>query len=90
MKTTPKFDHLLLVQRHPLEVARFVALVKREMAAGGGLQRLHIEHEADNSCCRREPWAATLLFLLADPAPAASIDDGMPAKPGGHRPRSRR
>jgi hypothetical protein len=59
-----QYDHLLLARRHPLEEARFVAFVQRELAGTRqGLGVLSIEHEADGSCCRVEPWPATFARL---------------------------
>lgn len=90
--TAHKYDHLALAQRDPIEVARFVGFLRREMTGGGGgLRHLRVEHEHDDSCCRREPWAATFVVMLAQAQqPAATLDDGMPRLPGGSRSRTRR
>lgn len=62
------FDHQLLAQRHPIEVQRFRAFLARTSRERVVLQ-VHVEHEDDGSCCRREPWAVTLLALLGATVP---------------------
>lgn len=56
---SPIFDHLDLVRRDPLTIARLKATLER-----GGLLDVQLLHEADDSCCRREPWPATLAACL--------------------------
>lgn len=55
----PRFDHLRLIERDPMQIAHLRAVLER-----GGLQDVVMEHEADDSCCRREPWPATLAACL--------------------------
>jgi hypothetical protein len=63
------FDHLLLVQRHSIEVQRFRAFLARSTRERAVLN-INVEHEDDGNCCRREPWAVTLLALLCATVPA--------------------
>jgi hypothetical protein len=64
------FDHLLLVARHRIEVQRLRSFVRRVAGERGALLDLDVEHEADGSCCAREPWPVTLLALLFATVPA--------------------
>lgn len=64
MHTGP-LEHVLLVERHPIEIERFIAATRRGLSeAGGAVLDLHVVHEDDGSCCAREAWFATLLHLL--------------------------
>lgn len=58
------FDHRLLAQRHPVEVGRLRAFIAR-MRGEPLVLAIHVEHEADDSCCRMEPWPSTLAALIA-------------------------
>jgi hypothetical protein len=58
------FDHLKLVRRDLREVTRYRRYLSG-MAGAGCLAECMVEHEADDSCCRREPWNVTLDALLA-------------------------
>ncbi len=60
---TSRFDHLLLIRRHAIEVARFRSYIARGIAERAAMMPT-VLHEADNSCCRREPWSVTMLALL--------------------------
>lgn len=64
-KSSPRFDHLELIRRDPMTVARLRATLER-----GGLLDVELLHESDDSCCRKEPWPATLAACLTGkPAP---------------------
>lgn len=69
------FDHLLLVQRHPVEVGRFCAAIAKSMGeARGAVLDLQVVHEQDDGCCRREPWPVTMMLLLAAHAAEGGTD----------------
>jgi hypothetical protein len=55
----PVFDHLDLIRREPMTIARLKATLER-----GGLLDVQLLHEADDSCCLHEPWPATLAACL--------------------------
>jgi hypothetical protein len=55
------FDHLRLVNRQPHEMKRY-----RRFLLGlqpGDVAQPVIEHEANGSCCRKEPWPATVAAI---------------------------
>ena len=56
-------DHLLLVQRHEVEVARLHALLRRSLDEA--VSHLYVEHEHDHSCCKLEPWPVTMMAMIA-------------------------
>lgn len=60
-QTVNSYDHLLLVRRHPVEVARLLAAVNRVE----DLLLLKVMHESNDSCCLAEPWPTTFTRLLA-------------------------
>ena len=65
------FDHLKLVLRDNREMQRFRSVL---MGAGiGVVQEFSIEHESDNSCCRKEPWNDTLAYITKAVKPPAPI-----------------
>jgi hypothetical protein len=51
------FDHMKLVNRQPREMKRFRKYLLERQAE---LEEIAIGHEADFSCCKREPYAITL------------------------------
>ncbi len=57
----PVFDHLDLIRRDPMTIARLRATIER-----GGLQDVQLLHEHDDSCCRKEAWIATFAACLCD------------------------
>ena len=57
-------DHRRLILRLRSEVARFRRYFAGEALDRGQLHEVSILHEADDSCCKREPWSETLLTLL--------------------------
>lgn len=69
-------SHKLLVERDPLEVARFVCALLRNADLRGNtsyidLSRtlaLPILHDPDGRCCTRENWPSTVIQLVADEA----------------------
>lgn len=68
------FDHLKLVQRHPVELARLRQfLLTRGI---GDADHTTIEHEADDSCCAccaREAWNDTLAVIFAAVKPPTGL-----------------
>lgn len=69
------FDHLKLIRREPRELARF----RRYLASIGRseMTELAVMHEADNGCCRREPWNRTLASIVAavkNPVPLVAVN----------------
>jgi hypothetical protein len=57
------FDHLKLVRRNLTELHRY-----RRFVLGmtrGEVTEIAIEHEADNRCCKLEPWAVTNAYILS-------------------------
>lgn len=56
------FDHLKLTRRNAREVERFRRFVCG--APRGKLTHLGVMHEADGSCCRKEPWPRTIETLV--------------------------
>jgi hypothetical protein len=58
------FDHLKLVRRDLREVTRYRRYLSG-MSGAGRLVEFMVEHEADDRCCRREPWNVTQEALLA-------------------------
>jgi len=66
-----QFDHLRLVRRDLREVARY-----RSFLLGiqrGEVAQASIIHEANNSCCRREPWRKTQKRLIAAVLPDEKV-----------------
>ncbi len=65
------FDHLKLVKRDPVELARF-----REFLLGGQIgiwDEVKISHERNESCCRREPWNETLVTIYEAVKPPTKL-----------------
>lgn len=60
------FDHLDLVDREPITCERLRSTVR---LGRGTVLDLDVMHEADDSCCRREPWLVTLAAVLAGGEP---------------------
>ena len=60
------FDHLMLAQRHPIEVQRMRSFLIRLWCGPPQVMEFDIEHEADGSCCRLEPWSQTMETVLAE------------------------
>lgn len=56
-------DHMRLVKRKPKEIAKWLRSVKR-----GSVTELTVEHEANDSCCKREAWLVTQAFLIENQA----------------------
>jgi hypothetical protein len=56
------FDHLKLVRRDVREVAKFRTFLLSVQA--GEVMHAAVEHESDNSCCRREDWRQTERSLI--------------------------
>jgi hypothetical protein len=61
------FDHNLLAQRDRAEMERFRHHLLG--VARGTVEPIAVEHKGDDSCCRLEPWPATLAALLDDALP---------------------
>jgi hypothetical protein len=57
-----RFDHLLLAKRDPREVKRFRGYLVGLTA--GKFTEIAVEHEDNGSCCRREPWNATVAAIV--------------------------
>jgi hypothetical protein len=74
-------DHLLLVRRDVQEVAKFRRFL--ESQGRGDVGALAVAHEEDGSCCRREPWAATLSTLVDAIQPAVPVVFATVSDPGG-------
>ena len=55
-------DHKRLALRRRNEVARAVSIYTH---VEPGLSMVTIMHEADDSCCKREPWPDTMAFILS-------------------------
>jgi hypothetical protein len=69
------FDHLRLVNRDPRELARFRGYLLGLSA--GDVQDVQVLHEADDSCCAREPWnltAAALVLAVGPPTRIAMVN----------------
>jgi hypothetical protein len=78
------FDHRLLAQRHPVEVARFRVYLARLVTPGQATAvEMMVEHEADGTCCLMEPWPVTLAVVLAE-VPLSEEADGPAALPGAY------
>jgi hypothetical protein len=61
----PTFRHVDLIARDPMTVARLRASLER-----GDMLEIVIDHEDDDACCRREPFAVSLTAALCGkPAP---------------------
>jgi hypothetical protein len=56
-----ELDHMRLIKRKPKEIAKFL---KSTQADPPTQVHATVLHEADDSCCAREPWLKTLHFLL--------------------------
>jgi hypothetical protein len=66
------FDHQKLVDRNPRELKR----LRRFLLAiqpGDVLCDVFVLHERDDSCCKAEPWNATMLALFAAINPPARV-----------------
>lgn len=63
-RTEGEFDHFLLARGYPIEVERFRAYVARSRDLGVALAELFILHDADDRCCKIQPWRETLAGLL--------------------------
>lgn len=59
-----KFDHALLVKRHPVEVERLCAFLRRAIKGHNTIAELAFVHEADNSCCKAESFKLMLKEML--------------------------
>ncbi len=59
--TIRPLDHMRLVRRRRTEVERFQRLFRDVVP---GISDLTILHEADDSCCKREPWLTTFAQLF--------------------------
>lgn len=53
-------DHKRLVFRRRTEIARAIHIY-RELE---GVNQVTILHEVNDSCCKREPWPQTLIWIL--------------------------
>jgi hypothetical protein len=80
-------DHLKLIDADVRELKRFRNCVLGAMV--GQLTECGVLHEADDSCCRREPWADTmyrLLTAIAPPRPIVAVNlDHPPSEGVGNR-----
>lgn len=56
-------DHLKLVRRKTGEVRKGMRIFS---APAGSFTDLRIWHEADDSCCKVEPWGTTRAWLLKE------------------------
>jgi hypothetical protein len=65
------FDHQKLVDRDPREVRRVRAWLKS--AENGNCIEVVTLHEADNSCCAREPWNDTISAIWTASGPRRSL-----------------
>jgi hypothetical protein len=54
-------DHMKLVGRQPREIKRLRKLLLEQQA--GEVRGFTVEHEVDDSCCKKEPWPVTMLTL---------------------------
>jgi hypothetical protein len=64
-------DHARLVARQPRELKRLRRFLLE--ATAGSLTELAVEHKADDSCCRREPWNATLAAVVLSVKPPCPV-----------------
>jgi hypothetical protein len=56
------FDHLKLIRGDLAEMKRYRTMLLSQQT--GGMMEAGIMHEADDSCCRREPWNDTLARIV--------------------------
>lgn len=66
-------DHLQAIQDK--DYAATVAAKIKELTSSPGFKPIQALHEADDSCCRIQPWPVTSSHLMADSVAAATGQD---------------
>jgi hypothetical protein len=70
--TVLELDHLAYIKHRPYRRKAHAAFRRFVRENPGGLALWDVLHEANDSCCRREPWIVTRASLLQ-----ALADDGL-------------
>jgi hypothetical protein len=58
-----KFDHMKLARRNRSELKRIQGHILAMATVPSPLGEFGVDHEADGSCCRLEPWPVTLDYV---------------------------
>jgi hypothetical protein len=72
-------DHLKLIDGDPAEMKKLRTFIMGTQA--GDVTETVIMHEADGSCCQREPWNATLariVLAVRGPTPILAVNNNRP------------